>query len=77
MDWIEKLYHLAKDDENWLSWQAELQKREHEYERILEMLPPEQQEFLRDYISVYQEAEYALVSIAYELGSGKSEKAGG
>ena len=77
MDWIEELHRLAKLDSNWLSWQAELQKRKHEYERILKMLPPEQQEFLRDYISVCQEAEYSLVSIAYELGSGKSEKAGG
>ena len=68
MYWIDELNLLAQADENWLDWQSELAKRTREYGQLLAQLTPSQQIFLEEYISVCQEAEYALVSIAYELG---------
>ena len=68
MDWIEELHLLSKADDNWRHWQEVLMNREEEYEKILALLTPAQREFMRDHIAICLESEYALVSIAYEIG---------
>ena len=68
MDWLDELNLLSKADDNWRSWQNALIICNEEYEKILALLTPEQREVVREYVALCHESEYALVSIAYEIG---------
>ena len=68
MGWEEKLFEKARTDSWYQTCLAELKERAVEYEKILEMLPPEQQDAVEGYIAACEELDHALVILAYTLG---------
>ena len=68
-DWMTEVRRLARTDEWYQVWLADVNALEPEFHAICEALPPEQQEKLRDYIDARETMQSALILFFHKTAS--------